>query len=83
MMIEVIPTLPMVRRTITLPESTDALIRASALERESFSAAATRLIEAGARSVAARPPRFVASGEGPEDLGVNAERYLRELIDLD
>lgn len=72
----------MVRRTITLPESTDALVRASAAPRESFSAAATRLIEAGARSLVDRPPRYVASGDGPEDLAVQAERYLREPASL-
>jgi hypothetical protein len=67
----------MIRRTITLPDSTDALIRASARDGESFSDVVTRLVEAGARSLHGPPPRYVASGDGPGDLGVHAERYLR------
>jgi hypothetical protein len=68
----------MARRTINLPEPTEALVHELAQDGESFSAAASRLIEAGARSVrGARPPSYVASGEGPEDLGVRAEDYLR------
>jgi hypothetical protein len=70
----------MVRRTINLPESTDALVRELADENESFSAAVTRLVEAGARSLRrARSPRYVASGDGPDDLGRRAEHYLRVL----
>jgi hypothetical protein len=70
----------MVRRTVTLSESTVALVRELAEEGESFSATVTRLIEAGARSVRARSrPGYVASGKGPEDLGVDAERYLTDL----
>jgi hypothetical protein len=70
----------MARRTVNLPESTDALVRELANEDESFSAAVTRLVEAGARSLGrARSPRYVAAGEGPEDLGRRAEHYLREL----
>ena len=48
---------------------------------ESFSAAVARLIDAGARSLrGGKRPSYVASGEGPEDLGRMAERYLRELV---
>jgi len=39
---------PVVRRTITLSEGTEALVRELALKGESFSSALTRLIEAGA-----------------------------------
>ena len=68
----------MARRTIHLPEKTEALVRELAHDGESFSAAVTRLIEAGARSVhGARRPSYVASGEGPADLGRRAEDYLR------
>jgi hypothetical protein len=67
-----------VRRAVNLPESTDKLVRELATENESFSATVTRLIEAGARSLGgAKPPRYVASGEGPTDLGRRAEHYLR------
>jgi hypothetical protein len=72
----------MVRRTITLPEGVDDLARESALDGESFSATVARLIERGARRQhGARPPRYVASGDGPKDLGEEAERYLRELVE--
>lgn len=71
----------MVRRTINLPDGVDSLVRELANEGESFSAAVTRLIEAGAKSLRAqKPPRYVASGEGPDDLGRRAEEYLREPV---
>lgn len=71
----------MVRRTVNLPESTDALVRRTAGEGESFSAAVARLIEAGVRALeGAEVPSYVASGEGPEDLGRRAEAYLREPV---
>ncbi len=70
----------MVRRTVNLPDSVDILVRELAEEGESFSAAVARLIEVGARSLrGSKPPRYVASGEGPDDLGRRAEEYLREL----
>lgn len=71
------------RRTINLPESVEALARGAALEGESFSATVSRLIEAGVRAEhGARPPRYVAAGgEGPEDLGLRAEHYLRDLVE--
>jgi hypothetical protein len=67
----------MARRTIYLPDSVEELARRNALEGESFSATIARLIEAGAREAGeAELPDWIGSGEGPEDLGVNAERYL-------
>ena len=73
----------MARRTVNLPESVEALAREAAEPGESFSATVSRLIEVGARSL--RGPRplsyFAASGEGPEDLGLNVEKYLRELAE--
>jgi hypothetical protein len=72
----------MPRRTIYLPESVDALVRANAADGESFSAAVARLIEAGARATGGpRKPSYVGVGEGPEDLALLAEQYLRELVD--
>jgi len=69
------------RRTINLPDSVEELAREHAREGESFSATVARLIEAGARATRGRrPPRYVGSGEGPDELGRLAERYLRELI---
>lgn len=74
----------MARRTIHIPDGTEALVRELALEDESFSAAVTRLVEAGARAVTgARTPSYVASGAGPDDLGRRAEAYLRELVSGD
>lgn len=72
----------MSRRTISLPESVEDLALEAAQEGESFSATVARLIERGARAErGARPPRYVASGDGPEDLGQAAERYLNELVE--
>jgi hypothetical protein len=71
----------MARRTVNLPDSVEALAREHAHEGESFSATVARLIEAGARATRGRrPPSYVGSGEGPDDLGRLAERYLRELV---
>lgn len=74
----------MARRTIHLPEGTEALVRELALEGESFSATVTRLIEAGAKTLGqGRAPTYVASGDGPDDLGRKAETYLRKLVSSD
>ncbi len=70
----------MVRRTVNLPDSVDQLVREVAKEGESFSATVTRLLEAGAKALqVGKRPRYVASGEGPEDLGRKADEYLRAL----
>ncbi len=73
----------MVRRTISIPKSVDELVRRAAAPEESYSATVARLVEAGARADR-RQPRlaWIGMGEGdaPEDLGVNAEHYLRELM---
>ena len=72
----------MARRTINLPDSVEALARHLAEEGESFSATVARLIEEGARATGRRrPPDYVGSGDGPEDLGRLAEHYLRELTE--
>jgi hypothetical protein len=72
----------MARITISLPQSIEDLARESAREGESFSATVARLIEQGARAErGARRPRYVAAGDGPEDLGRAAERYLNELVE--
>jgi hypothetical protein len=69
----------MARRTIYLPESVEELARRNAREGESFSATIARLVEAGAREAGgAELPDWMGSFEGPEDLGLNAERYLDE-----
>ena len=72
----------MPRRTIYIPESTETLVRDLAEDGESFSAAVTRLIEAGAAATTGkRPPRYVGIAGGPPDeLGRRAEEYLRELV---
>jgi hypothetical protein len=70
----------MVRKTITLPESTVELVRESAREGESFSATVTRLIEEGARLVEqGKVPSWIGSGEGEPDLSQRVEEILREL----
>jgi hypothetical protein len=70
----------MARRTIHIPDGTEALVRELAEDGESFSGTVTRLIEAGAKSLErGRVPTYVGSGEGPKDLGRKAEAYLRKL----
>jgi hypothetical protein len=72
----------MPRRTINVPPGIDALVREMAREHESFSAAVVRLIEAGVRNEGKRrPPSYVATGDGPEDLGEKAELYLKEIVE--
>jgi hypothetical protein len=72
----------MPRRTINVPPRIDALVREMAHDHESFSAAVVRLIETGIRNEGRRrPPSYVASGDGPEDLSEKAELYLKELIE--
>jgi hypothetical protein len=69
------------RRTVNLPDHVEATVRELAREGESFSAAVARLLEEGARSIrAGRRPSYVGTGEGPEDLGRLAERYLEDIF---
>jgi hypothetical protein len=71
----------MARRTVNLPDSVESLAREHAQEGESFSATVSRLIEAGARATRGPSrPRYLGSGEGPDELGRLAEHYLRELV---
>jgi hypothetical protein len=71
----------MARRTVNLPDSVEALARDAAESGESFSATVSRLIELGVRTSGSRkPPGYVPGGDGPDDLGRAAERYLRELV---
>jgi len=71
----------MVRRTVSLPSAIDELIKRVAEEEGSYSAAVARLVEEGARRTGkSSRPKWIGSGEGPRDLGVNAEKYLRESI---
>lgn len=72
----------MARRTVNLPDAVEAMARELREEGESFSATVTRLIQEGARAThGPRTPPYVGAGEGPDDLGVMAERYLRDLVD--
>lgn len=73
---------PMPRRTISISESTDKLVRDVAHEGESFSAAVTRLIELGAIAAKGRQmPSYVGVADGPPDeVGRRAEEYLREFF---
>jgi len=70
----------MARHTIHLPDQTEELVRRAALKGESFSATVARLVEAGARAIqGGASPSYIGVGEGPEDLGINAESYLSDL----
>ena len=76
----------MKRRTVSLPEGVDALIRDLALPGESYSATVARLIEDGAKAARSnKPPGFVgvADGDAPEDLSLRVEAELRELFARD
>lgn len=72
----------MVRRTVSLPDAVDQQVRDVAGDDEPFSAAVTRLLEAGLRATTGKHrPEWVGSGEGPDDLGRRAEDYLRDPVD--
>lgn len=71
----------MVRKTITLPESTVTYVLDEARDGESFSAAVTRLLDERSRAVGARMPSYVGAGEGPPDLSIRAEEYLSEIVE--
>jgi hypothetical protein len=74
-------TVRLIRRTISIPNSVDDLIREAAEPDESYSATVARLVESGARAEGRRPRlAWIGMGEGPEDLSVRAEHYLRELM---
>jgi hypothetical protein len=67
----------MARRTIYMSDSLEELVRKHALEDESLSATIARLIERGAlKGNEEEWPEWIGSGEGPGDLGINAEKYL-------
>lgn len=65
------------RRTIYMPKAVEELVLKNAREGESFSAAAARMVEQGAVAEdKENRPDWIGSGEGPGDLGINAEKYL-------
>lgn len=67
----------MARRTIYMSDSLEELVRKYAFEGESLSATIARLIERGALEGNEEEwPEWIGSGEGPGDLGINAEKYL-------
>lgn len=67
----------MPRKTIYIPESVVETVEKHAHEGESFSATVVRLIEIGARQEEPYAPLdYFGAGEGPGDLGINAEKYL-------
>ncbi len=69
------------RRTVSLPKSIDDLVRDAARDEESYSAALARLVEAGAKALRTkRRSAWIGAGEGPRDLSLRAEHYLRESI---
>lgn len=69
------------RRTLSLPDHVEQALRDNKREGESFSAAAARLILAGVANQGKKtPPLYVGAGKGPRDLGLMAEKYLRELV---
>jgi hypothetical protein len=71
------PTQTMPRKTIYLPEAVEKTVRDHATAGESFSATVVRLIELGVRQEEPFVPLdYFGSGEGPGDLGINAEKYL-------
>jgi hypothetical protein len=73
--------MPVPRRTIHISDRTEARVRELAADGESFSAAVSRLVEAGADALGGnRLPRFVGIADGPrEELGRRAEEVLDQL----
>jgi hypothetical protein len=70
------------RRTIYLPDSVEKLVRDQQQDDETFSATIVRLLQMGTRMAGHKHvPPYVASFDGPGDLGINAEKYLRELAE--
>ena len=70
----------MVRRTVTLPEGLDSRVREVAGEGESFSAAVTRLIEAGLASDRGRLSWIGSGDSGDPDLALRVGDVLEELV---
>ncbi len=72
----------MARRTINLPDSVETIAREAAESGESFSAGlpSHRAGRRAHRRRPSKPPSYVGAGEGPSDLGLNAERYLQTLV---
>lgn len=67
----------MVRRTITLPDHLDGRVRKNADEGESFSAAVSRLLEAGLDGK--RVPSYVGLDTGGgDDVSLRVEELLAE-----
>jgi hypothetical protein len=78
-------TQTMPRRTISIPESTEALVLDHVRDGESFSATVVRLVELGAIEDVEFEPAdeeefplgYIGIGKGgPPDLSINAEKYL-------
>ena len=72
----------MVRRTISLPKAIDDLVREEAKDGP-YSAAAARLIEAGARALKrGTVPAWIGAGRsrGPRDFARYYERYVEEAL---
>jgi hypothetical protein len=64
-----------------LPPVIDATVHEHSRKGESYSATVARLIDAGARALnGPRRPSYIGIGEGPDDLGFNAEEYLRRIF---
>jgi len=70
-----------VRRTISVSEAIDRLIKDRVAEEGSYSAAVARLVEAGTRRLGRKSALpYVAAGDGPPDLSIAAERYVRAAL---
>lgn len=69
----------MVRRTVTLPDGLDTRVRDAAEEGESFSAAVSRLLEAGLSGRRERLAWIGSGDSGDPDLGFRVEEVLEEL----
>jgi hypothetical protein len=69
----------MVRRTISIPEHIDTLIRQTATEGESFSAAVARLVQQGIQN--GRPlPSWIGSATSTGDFPWDEEEHLDQIF---
>src|SRR5439155_635672 len=74
----------MQRRTVSLPEGVDALIRELARPGESYSATVVRLVEEGARATRGKkPPSFIGIADGERTVACMTIGLIRRAVSID
>ena len=71
----------MTRSTRNAPDAVEVLLDSLDQDDATYFAALARVLEEGQRAIrTGKAPPFIGSGEGPGDLGIRAEDYLREIF---